>query len=51
MKFIYGNGVMMNVKFHKDVICVEKLLPSGCLNINEFRVMHIYTHSYSHNIH
>ena len=27
---------------------VEKLLPSDCLNINEFRVIHANTHSDAH---
>ena len=27
---------------------VEKLLPSGCLNINEFRVINVNTHSDAH---
>ena len=27
---------------------VEKLLPSVCLNINEFRAIHIHTHSDAH---
>ena len=27
---------------------VEKLLPSDCLNINEFRAIHINTHSDAH---
>ena len=27
---------------------VEKLLPSDCLNINEFEAMHIYIHSDAH---
>ena len=48
MKFIYGNGVMMHVKIYKDVICVEMLLPSDCLNINEFRAIHMHTHSDAH---
>ena len=48
MKFIYGNGVMMYVKIYKDVICVEIILPSDCLNINEFRAIHMITHSDAH---
>ena len=48
MKFIYGNGVMMHVKIYKDVICVEILLPSDSLNINEFRAIHMNTHSDAH---
>ena len=50
MKFIYGNGVTMHVKIYKDVICVEILLPSDCLNINEFRAIHVCmnTHSDAH---
>ena len=48
MKFIYGNGVMMHVKIYKDVICVEMLLPSDCININEFRAIHMNTHSDAH---
>ena len=27
---------------------VEKLLSSGCLNINEFRAIHVNTHSDAH---
>ena len=27
---------------------VEKLLPSDCLNINEFRAVHMHTHSSAH---
>ena len=27
---------------------VEKLLPCGCLNINEFRAIHINTHNDAH---
>ena len=39
---------MMHVKIYKDVIGWEKLLPSDCLNINEFRAIHINTHSDAH---
>ena len=27
---------------------VEIVLPSGCLNINEFRAIHMHTHSDAH---
>ena len=27
---------------------VEKLFPSGCLNINEFQAIHVNTHSNAH---
>ena len=27
---------------------VEKLFPSGCLNINEFQAVHVNTHSDAH---
>ena len=44
MKFIYGNGVMMYVKINKDVIeCREAIA-----NINEFRAIHMNTHSDAH---
>ena len=41
---------MMHVKIYKDVIGsgVEKLLPSDCLDINEFRAIHTNTHSDAH---
>ena len=39
---------MMHVKIYKDVICVEIILPSDCLNINEFRTIHMNTHSDAH---
>ena len=48
MTFIYGNGVMMHVKIYKDVIGCREYLPSYCLNINEFRAIHINTHSDAH---
>ena len=32
---IYDYSVMMHVKFPEDVIGCEKLLPFGCLNIND----------------
>ena len=48
MKFIYGNGVMMNVKIIRMSLSVEMLLPSDCLNINEFRAIHMNTHSDAH---
>ena len=48
MTFIYGNGVMMHVKIYKDVIGCREYLPSDCLNINEFRAIHINTHSDAH---
>ena len=50
MKFTHGIGVMMHVKIYKDVIesGVEKLLPSDCLDINEFRAIHTNTHSDAH---
>ena len=44
MQFIYGNGVMMHVMS----LGVEMLLPSDCLNINEFRAIHMNTHSDAH---
>ena len=47
MKFIYGNGVMMDVKIRMS-LGVEKLFPSDCLNINEFRAIHMNTHSDAH---
>ena len=43
MKFIYRNGVMMHVKIYKNVIGYR-----GCLNINEFWVIHMNTHSSAH---
>ena len=48
MKFIYGNGVMMHVRFIRMSLCVEMLLPSDCLNINEFRQIQMNTHSDAH---
>ena len=48
MKFIYGNGVMMHVKIYRMSLGVEMLFPSDCLNINEFRVIHMNTHSDAH---
>ena len=41
---IYDQSVMMHVKFRKMSLDVEKLLPFECLNINEFRVMHMHSH-------
>ena len=43
---MYGIGVMMHVKIFKDVN--GKLLPSDCLDINEFRAIHTDTHSDAH---
>ena len=41
---IYDQSVMMHVKLRKMSLDVEKLLPFECLNINEFRVMHMHSH-------
>ena len=43
MVFMHGNGVMIRMS-----LGVEKLLPSDCLNINEFRAIHIKIHSDAH---
>ena len=48
MKFIYGNGVMMHVMIYKDVIGCREVTAADCLNINEFRAIHINTQSSAH---
>ena len=51
MKFIYGNCVMMHAKIYKDVIGCREVITADCLNINEFRAIHMNTHSTYVNIH
>ena len=48
MKFICGNGVMMHVKIIRMSLSVEMLLPYDCININEFRGIHVNIHSDAH---
>ena len=48
MKFIYGHGVMMHMKIHKDVIWCREVIDFDRLNINKFRAIHMNTHSDAH---